>query len=197
VVDMGKEKENEILTGIKRIRRSQILSSFDVVFVILLPILFFLYGYVMTHPEVIIRSDPQFLYVILGVVLVLPLSMWAIGILMDSIKYRLIGWNIFFVYGIFSILSYPLFFSYQNVAETFVWQIYFFFGFGSLFIGFGAGDLFLEKVFLKLFFLPRLKEVGIAKTTIKRRKVPDMILYAFLIAGLILVLVGFLVIPLP
>lgn len=200
---MRKKKENdEILAGIKRIRRSQILTSFDVVFMILVPIAVLVAGYIMTHPEVLIRFDPPFLYNLIVVTLALPLSMGIIGILMESIQYRLIGWWLFFIFGIFSYLSYSLFSLHQGVTEiTLGWQlkVYSFFGFGSLLIGFGAGDLFFEKIFLNHLFLARTREVGITRTKIKEKlqKFPDKFLYALLIIGLILVLVGFLVIPLP
>lgn len=198
VTDMASKKENKkILAETKRIRRTQILSSFDIVFIILLPIAVFISGYTATRPEVLIRFDPQFLHTIFIIVFVIPLFTGIIGILKDSIEYRLMGWYIFFISGIFSILSYPLFFYYQNVAETAVWQVYFFFGIGSLFIGIGAGDLFLEKIFLDSLFLPRMREVGITRTKIKARKFPNIVLCALTIFGIILVLIGMLVIPGP
>jgi len=196
---MNKEKGNEeILAGIKSIRKGQILTSFDVVFMVLVPIASFIAGYIATHPEVQIRFDPQFIYYIFVSTLVVPLFFEIFGILNESIEYRLCGWWLFFVFGIFSYLSYSMFSQYRGIAViTSGWQfkIYFFFGLGDLLVGLGGGDLFFSKIFLRRLFLPRMSEVGVTK--VKMREFPDLINYTFVILGFVLIIIGRLLLPPP
>lgn len=197
----GGKENKKILAEIKRIRRSQILSSFDVVFIILVPIATLIAGYIATHPEILTRFDPSLIYSLLWLSLVAPLFIGLIGILMDSIEYRLMGWYTFFVFAIFSYLNYSLVSLYQEITGATLQisgsLVYFFLGIGSVLIGIVIGDIFFHEIFFGRLFSPRIKEVGMPKTKLKWQKTPSVVLCALLSIGLILVLVGMLVIPKP
>lgn len=197
---MGKKKENdETLAGIKRIRRSQILSSFDVVFMVLVPIATVIAGYIATHPEVL-GSDPTFVFYMVFFGLLVPLSVGMFGILRDSIELRLTGWSLFFIFGITSCISYLFFWLYHSSVETVPWhasQFYLLFTVGSfLSIGFGIGyPLFLK--FNRL-FLSRMREVGITETKLKfKSRIPNIVCYIMFIIGCILISIGLLLISQP
>ncbi len=195
---MVKKENDEIRDGITCIRRSQIISSFDAVFMIIVPIITLVSGYITAHPEIFIGFDPQIIYTLVGFSLVFPIIIELCGILLDSLDFRLAAWGTFFMFGIFSYLNYSLVSFYQRITGVTLMaagsSIYFLYGMGSIFIGFAIGFIVFQRVFLEYVFLPRMKEVGMPKLKwFNLEKTPDRSIYAFFIIGCIFALIGMFV----
>lgn len=166
-------KNGKLFTEIKRIREHQILSSFDTIFLILVPVTLFISGYIAIHPEILTLYVPSIIYFLFFLTFLFPLFPGVYGILKGSIKHRLGGWQIFFIFLISSSLLYIVFFPYWDIKFEFMserMRLIFggYFYLGGMLMGIGVGT-FLYVLFLNSIFFPRMREID---TKIKAKYLP-------------------------
>jgi len=195
---MRKDKKwiKKLFMEIRHVREHQILSSFDTVFMILVPIALFITTYVATHPEVLIRFEPSILYFLLSFVFLFPLLQGIYGILRGSVKDRLSGWNLFFMFSIFVSVWYALLYPYRYIespTEGMRWVFGGYFLIGSLIMAAGIGA-FINHLFLNHFFYPRMEEIDKrAKTRYPPPGIPVMkALTVLTVFGAIVIILGYL-----
>lgn len=183
----GKKKIDKILAEITRVRRHQILFSYDSVFLILFPVLTLLANFILTN---IYAGLSMYIFILLF----LALGIGILGMVRDSIKDRLLGW--WFLLGtlIFAYIFVTLINGFGKVTgtKTFLDLVIGLFLSGSLAVGMWLGELIFHFYFLKR-FLARLKEAGI---TVKKQELPHRtkMISFFGVLGVFLLAVSFLLI---
>lgn len=157
-------RKGKILTELERIRKHQILSSFDTIFLILVPAITLVIGYFVTNIEVVSAVVPRNFYFIFVVfALFIPLVLGIYGILVGSVKYRMHGWFILFVFLWTSFVFYTFTNAYWGVIPVIGGpEIGFIIGLGlyvgSFFMGYGMGKGLLHAFWEQLLF-KRLKKI--------------------------------------
>jgi hypothetical protein len=182
-----KDKIDRILTEVQHIRRGQILSSLDSVFMIGLPVLTLLVNFVISGIYIGI-----FLPVL--IILIGSLTFGILGILRDSIQDRLLGWWLLLGNLIFAYTFYTLVHEFSGVTGSnslLVW-VFGSFMFGSLLLGIWLGELVFHFVFLKK-FLSRMRKAGTIVTPHELLKKTKMI-SVFGIVGAALIVLGIVLI---
>ena len=145
---------------------------------ILVPLTFFMAGYISISNPGPWGADPLFFVILMG--LLFPLFYGIYAILTGGVENRLLAWRLFFWFFIFSISFYLLMSPYWGLSSISK-EIHFYIQpvfIGSFLMGSGTSELIYKWFFNKV-FRPRMMEVGY-KTKYRSTMAPAVIFLGIL-----------------